>query len=126
MSARRIAPRIRIPRSYLLSAILVFCVAGSHAINTSFIDVRTMLGFGVVGLARESARVPLGPFVIGVGLTPIAEVQLRAAMMMSGDDPSAILTRPFAMGFLTLALLTLAWPGLAARRARRNIANQTE
>ncbi|MBN8188728.1 tripartite tricarboxylate transporter permease [Salipiger thiooxidans] len=125
-SAKWIAQLIRRPRSYLLSAILVFCVSGSYAINNSFIDVWRMVAFGVVGLALEGARIPLGPFVIGFVLTPIAEEQLRAAMMMSNGDVSAILTRPYAMGFLVVALLTLAWPFVSSRLASRRKSKRSE
>ncbi|NDW01750.1 tripartite tricarboxylate transporter permease [Salipiger sp. PrR002] len=125
-SAKWIAQLIRIPRSYLLTAILVFCVAGSYAINNSFVDVWTMIAFGVVGLALEGARIPLGPFVIGFVLTPIAEEQLRAAMMMSGGDITAVLQRPYALAFLFMALLTLVWPFVAQRITARRRANSKE
>ena len=122
-AVRWIARVTDIPRWALFSSILLFCVVGSFAVNNSWFDVWVMLGFGLVGLFLEWARAPLGPFVIGFVLSPIAEEQLRAALMMSDGDASTILGRPFALLFMALALLSLAWPvaarRLGARAARR-------
>lgn len=118
-AVKQIARVVQIPRAALLSVILLFCVVGSYAVNSSFDDVWVMVAFGVVGLTLEAARVPLGPFVIGFVLSPIAEEQLRASLMMTDGDVTAILQRPYALLFLALAALTVAWPAIAAQMARR-------
>lgn len=116
---RYIAQIVRLPRSGLMAVILVFCVTGSYAVNSSFIDVWVMIAFGVIGLGLEYCKVPLGPFVIGFVLSPIAEEQLRASLMMSDGNLAEILTRPYALLFLALAVLTVAWPSLAKRLSDR-------
>ena len=116
---RYIAQIVRLPRSGLMAVILVFCVTGSYAVNSSFVDVWVMIGFGVVGLGLEYCRVPLGPFVIGFVLSPIAEEQLRASLMMSDGNLAEILSRPYALLFLALAVLTIAWPAVAKRLSDR-------
>lgn len=118
-AVRWIAQVVRLPRAGLLGVILVFCVIGSYAVNSSFADVWVMLAFGVIGLGLEAARVPLAPFVIGFVLSPIAEEQLRASLMLSDGDPTEILTRPYALIFLGLSILTLIWPAVAQRRQNR-------
>ena len=74
-----------------------------------------MIAFGVIGIGLEYCRVPLGPFVIGFVLSPIAEEQLRASLMMSDGNLAEILTRPYALLFLALAVLTIIWPNIAQR-----------
>lgn len=118
-AVRYIAQIVRLPRSGLMAVILVFCVTGSYAVNSSFTDVWVMIAFGVIGLGLEYCRVPLGPFVIGFVLSPIAEEQLRASLMMSDGNVAEILTRPYALLFLALAVATVAWPALARRLAER-------
>ncbi|GAB4240760.1 MAG: tripartite tricarboxylate transporter permease [Kiloniellaceae bacterium] len=118
-AVRYIAQIVRLPRSGLLAAILVFCVTGSYAANSSFSDVWVMVAFGVIGLGLEYCRVPLGPFVIGFVLSPIAEEQLRASLMMADGNILEVLSRPYALLFLSLALLTIAWPYLAERIGAR-------
>ncbi len=116
---RYIAQIVRLPRSGLMAVILVFCVTGSYAVNSSFIDVWVMIGFGVIGLGLEYCKVPLGPFVIGFVLSPIAEEQLRASLMMSDGNLAEILARPYALLFLALAVATVAWPAIAKRISDR-------
>lgn len=114
-----IAKVMYLPRTFLISAILLFCVVGTFALNNRFFDVWVMLGFGVIGFCLERVRVPLGPFVIGFVLAPIAEEQFRAGMMASAGDVTAIFTRPFATTFLLVSLATLAWPFVAEARRQR-------
>ena len=125
-AVRYIARIVQLPRSGLMAVILVFCVTGSYAVNSSFSDVWVMIGFGLVGLGLEYCRVPLGPFVIGFVLSPIAEEQLRASLMMSDGNLAEILTRPYALLFLALALITVIWPYIAARLGARARAKQAE
>ena len=117
---RYIAQIVRLPRSGLMAVILVFCVTGSFAVNSSFTDVWVMIAFGVIGLGLEYCRVPLGPFVIGFVLSPIAEEQLRASLMMADGNIDEILTRPYALLFLLLAIFTVAWPAILRRIGERN------
>ncbi|MFC6487839.1 tripartite tricarboxylate transporter permease [Nitratireductor sp. GCM10026969] len=118
-AVKYIARVAQIPRAGLLGPILIFCVVGSYAINGSFVDVWVMIAFGVIGLGLEAARVPLGPFVIGFVLSPIAEEQLRASLMMSDGNFWEILQRPYALLFLALAVLTMFWPVFLARIRNR-------
>lgn len=118
-AVRYIARIVQLPRSGLMAVILVFCVTGSYAVNSNFTDVWVMIGFGVIGLGLEYCRVPLGPFVIGFVLSPIAEEQLRASLMMSDGNLMEITTRPYALLFLALALATVLWPYIAARLGAR-------
>lgn len=118
-AVKYIAQVVKIPRSVLLSVILVFCVVGSYAVNSNFADVWVMVGFGVIGLGLEAAKVPLGPFVIGFVLSPIAEEQLRASLMMTDGDVSAILQRPYALLFLAVSVLTVLWPAIMARLSNK-------
>lgn len=118
-AVKYIAQVVNIPRSALLSVILVFCVVGSYAVNSNFADVWVMVGFGVIGLGLEAAKVPLGPFVIGFVLSPIAEEQLRASLMMTDGDVSAILQRPYALLFLAVSVLTIFWPAIMARLSNK-------
>ncbi len=114
-----IARVMYLPRAYLVSAILLFCVVGTFALNNRFFDVWVMLGFGVLGFCLERVKVPLGPFVIGFVLAPIAEEQFRAAMMSSAGNVLELFGRPFATSFLAVSLATLAWPFISEWRRKR-------
>ena len=105
-----IAKVLYVPRAYLLASILLFCVIGIFAVGNSFFDVWVMMVFGVIGFIMERAKMPLGPFVIGFVLSPIAEAQLRSGLMASEGSIEPLFTRPFAATFLVISILSLLWP----------------
>ena len=104
-----IAKVLYVPRAYLLSAILMFCVIGIFAVGNSFFDVWVMMVFGAVGFIMERTKMPLGPFVIGFDLSPIAEAQLRSGLMSTEGSIEPLFTRPFAATFLAISVLSLSW-----------------
>ncbi len=119
-----IARLMYVPRAYLLTAILLFCVVGTFALNNRFFDVWVMLAFGLIGFALEYAKVPLGPFVIGFVLSPIAEEQLRSGMMMANGNIFALFERPFAATFFAVSILTLCWPLYQGWRQQQKAAHE--
>lgn len=118
-SVRYIARLIYLPRSYVLPVVIVFCVVGSYALNNTMFDIWVMLGFGVIGFLLERAKIPLGPFVIGFVLAPLAEEKLRSGLMMTAGDISPIFTRPFSLTFTLAAIVLLVWPLYNDWRRRR-------
>ncbi|GAA6208698.1 tripartite tricarboxylate transporter permease [Cognatishimia sp. WU-CL00825] len=110
VSVAHIAKVLYVPRAYLLSTIIVFCVVGIFAVGNSFFDVWIMLGLGVLGFCMERIKMPLGPFVIGFVLAPIAEEQLRSGLMSTGGSLEPLFTRPFAASFLAISIASLCWP----------------
>ncbi len=105
-----IARLMYVQRAYVLPAIFVLCVIGSLAENGRMFDVWTMLGFGIVGFALELAAVPLGPFVIGLILAPLAEGQLRAGLMASDGSLRPMFQHPISLTFLVVSALMFIWP----------------
>lgn len=107
---------LSVPRHYLVPFVLVFCVVGSLAIGNRMFDLWVLLGFGLVGFLLKLARFPLAPFVIGLVLAPIAEVNLRSALMASDGSFLPFLTRPVSGALLLLAGVVLVWSLVQARR----------
>jgi putative tricarboxylic transport membrane protein len=104
-----IARLMYVPRAVLLPVIMVFCVVGTYALDNTMFDVWVMLGFGVLGFMLERAKMPLGPFVIGFVLAPLAEAKLRSGLMMTAGSLEPMFTRPLPVLFLLIALALLVW-----------------
>ena len=104
-----IAQLMYVPRAVLLPVIMVFCVVGTYALDNTMFDVWVMLAFGLVGFFLERAKVPLGPFVIGFVLAPLAEAKLRSGLMMTAGSLEPMFTRPLPVLFLLVALGLLVW-----------------
>ena len=99
--------------------IIVFCVVGTYATTNNVMTVVQMLVFGVVGLILRRVGIPAGPIVLGFLLGPLAESNLRRALLIG--EPVELLTRPISLVLLLLAAASLLWPVIrkAVDRRRR-------
>ena len=105
--------------AWIYPTVLAISIVGAFALNNHMSDVWVMLGFGVVGFLLERGGAPLAPFVIGFILQPLAEKDLRTALMASGGSWEALAERPVAMGFLAVAALAMASPLLRTKWTKR-------
>ena len=78
-----------------------------------------MLGFGLLGVLLELAKVPLAPFVVGLVLAPVAEAELRAGLMASAGSFMPLIERPAACTMLVLSAGLFVWPFVRAWRKSR-------
>ena len=117
--AGRMSQLMYLPRAYLLPVVLTFCIVGAFALDNTMLDVWVMLAFGVIGFFMERAGIPLGPFIIGFILAPLAEVKLRSGLSATAGDITPIFTRPLSLTFLILTLVLLLMPFYGAFKRRR-------
>ena len=108
-----------IPKWLIVPAVIVCCVVGSYALNNRVTDLY-LLGFiGLAGYALRALNYPLAPLVLGVILGPIAETNLRRALMTDADW-SLFLTRPVSLLLLIAAALSIAWVLWKHRKTTKN------
>lgn len=110
------AQLINIPKQFLWPIILLLCVIGAIALRGNLFDVWIMLGSGVLGYFMRLRGYPLAPMVLGLILAPIAEVNLRRSLSLSGGSPDIFLSSPLAMGILLLSLAAILVPSVRAIR----------
>jgi len=97
-----------IPKWLIVPTVIVFCVVGSFALNNRMTDLY-LLGFiGLAGYVMRTLDYPLAPLVLGVILGPIAETNMRRALM-TDQDWTLFLTRPVSLIFLIAAVLSVGW-----------------
>jgi putative tricarboxylic transport membrane protein len=107
-----------VPKHIVMPVILVFCIVGVFASGNRMFDVWVMLGFGVLGFMMERGGLPLGPFVIGFILAPIAESKLRQGLMMTDGDYSPLFTQPLPLSMILISIALLFLPLWSGRRRR--------
>jgi putative tricarboxylic transport membrane protein len=98
---------LRIPYRILYPMILMFCVIGVYAVNTSFVDVGIMSVMGLLGYILRKFNFETAPVVLGVVLAPIIEMSLRQALAMSNGSYAIFYQRPVSAVFLVSALLMI-------------------
>ncbi len=112
---------VRVPQRILMPIILLLCIVGAYAINSSNFDVGIMLGMGLLGFALERFDVPLGPVVLGIILGGPLEERFIQILTAADGSPLAFFNRPAAaiLGFLCIGLWI--WAIIASRRSDSSI-----
>lgn len=100
-------------KKILMPIIYVLCVIGAYLINHMMFDVRVMFVFGLVGLLLRAIEFPSAPFLLGVILGPMADSNLRRALIISDGSLLPMLSRPICLVFLAVILgMILSQTGL--------------
>ena len=107
-----------VPQDLLTAVLVVICCAGAFAISGSEMDVYIMLLFGGIAYLMQKVDFPPVPIVLGMVLGPIAESNLRNALVMSGGSWLIFVQRPICLVFilLTIVLIVLLKKGEAKQR----------
>ncbi|SEE64323.1 tripartite tricarboxylate transporter permease [Ruania alba] len=108
-----------LPRHYIWVGILLFCIVGTYTTSNNMYTVWVMLLSGVAGVIMKRTGFPPGPVVLGLLLGPLAESNLRRALLI--DGPSTLVTQPIAAALLLLAVFSLAMPLIRRARAARKM-----
>jgi putative tricarboxylic transport membrane protein len=110
---------LKIPRPYLYAGILMFASLGSYAVNADPLDLVILLVVGLLGFAMRRFGWPVAPAVIGLILGPVAETNLRRALAISDGDMTALVSSPFSVVVLLVAVLAVVGPPVLRRFRRR-------
>src|SRR5213594_1009475 len=108
---------LRVPYPLLYPGILVFCILGVYAVNSSVVDVWIMLVMGLVGYLLRKLDFEPAPIVLGVILAPMIEMALRQSLAMSDGHYAIFFTRPIATTLLAVGvvLVSLSFRSLVTR-----------
>jgi putative tricarboxylic transport membrane protein len=107
---RQMVKLLLIPRDVLMPAVFIICVTGAYALSGRLFDIYVMFAFGLVGVLMEEFEYPVGPFVLGFILGPMAEDNLRRALVITAGDPAPFFTRPISLVLFLLLVLSLVGP----------------
>ncbi len=96
------------PKYALVPVVLLMCVVGSFALNNRYFDIIVFAVFGLLGYMLNGAGMPMGPVVLGLILGPLAESNLRRALM-TNPDPMQFITRPISLVLILLSVASIAF-----------------
>jgi putative tricarboxylic transport membrane protein len=119
---------LRIPYRILYPTILLFCIVGVYAVNSSLVDVGIMSAMGVIGYLLRKFDFEIAPIVLGVVLAPIFEFSFRQALAMSDGRYAIFVERPISIAFLVVAatMILLALKPLLGKRDWREKLTEVE
>ncbi len=115
---------IMVDRAILTPAIFVLSCVGAFAMRSNIFDVYCTLFFGVLGYIMMRYDYPLSPILLALILGPMAESNLRRALVISSGDFSILFSRPIAVGLMVLAVLSLVLAIRGHKKVEAKLAEQ--
>jgi TctA family transporter len=106
MAIKLSSQMLRVPKNVLIPAILLFCIAGTFAINNDVFDIIILAALGVIGFFMERNDYPVAPIVLGLVLGPILEQNFMTSMIKSDWNLTLFFVRPIGafLGAITIAI----------------------
>ncbi|MFP4427429.1 MAG: tripartite tricarboxylate transporter permease, partial [Spirochaetaceae bacterium] len=119
--AKQVVKVLKIPPALFMPIIGVLMIIGSYALGTKVINLYLMLPIGIIAYFLTEMGYPIAPLVIGVILGPMADSNLRRALMVSRGSFAPIFTRPVALLLFLVIVLTVLSQFPFYRRFMRNL-----
>lgn len=117
--ARQVIKLLRVPAAIFLPIVAVLCVLGSYSLGLNIFNLYLMIPIGVAAYFLTEMKYPIAPLVIGVILGPMADENLRRALMVSDGSFLPFFTRPVSVILILVVLLTILSQLPAWKRYRR-------
>lgn len=103
------ARMLTIPKSILLTLVVMMCLVGAYVSSYSFFDVICVIIFGIIGYFMQQVGLPRGAMILGFIIGPLAEVNLQRALQSSKMSLKPLFTRPLSLIFILITIVSLFW-----------------
>jgi putative tricarboxylic transport membrane protein len=118
--AKQVVKVLRIPTAIFMPIVGILCIIGSYSLGINIWNLYLMLPVGIISYFLTEMGYPIAPLVIGVILGPMADENLRRALMVSQGSFLPIFTRPVS---LALAMI-ITWMVLVQIPFVKNLKNR--
>ncbi len=102
--AKQVVKVLRIPAPIFMPIVGVLCIIGSYSLGINIWNLYLMLPVGIISYFLAEMGYPIAPLVIGVILGPMADENLRRALMVSQGSFLPMLTRPVSLALVLIIL----------------------
>jgi putative tricarboxylic transport membrane protein len=103
--AKQVVKVLRIPVQLFMPIIGILCIIGSYSLGINIWNLYLMLPVGIISYFLIEMGYPIAPLVIGVILGPMADENLRRALMVSQGSFMPVFTRPVSL----VLFLVIVW-----------------
>ncbi|WP_243112626.1 tripartite tricarboxylate transporter permease [Caproiciproducens sp. NJN-50] len=100
----------KVPTQVLVPILITLCIIGSYAVNNTTFDALLMILIGLFGYYMKKLDFPLTPMVIAIVLGPLAESNMRRALIISQGSALIFFQKPISCFFILLAVFMLFFP----------------
>lgn len=113
---------LSMPTGIVMPTVILLCLIGTFAASYSSFDVLVMFLAGVIGYVLLRNGYPFAPLVLGAILGPLADENLRRAILVNDGQYLEMLMRPIGI----VLMVAVAWSFYyGIRRSRRESARLT-
>ena len=105
--AKQVVKVLRIPSQIFMPVIGVLCIIGSYALGLNIFNLYLMLPVGLICYFLTVMGYPIAPLVIGVILGPMADENLRRALMVSQGSFLPVFQRPVSLILFCIIVWTI-------------------
>ena len=119
--ARQVVRVLRVPAAIFMPVVAVLSVIGSYALGLNIVNLYLMVPIGIAAYFLTEWKYPISPLVIGVILGPMADANLRRALMVSEGDLTPFFTRPVSILLIVAIVLIVLSQVPVVRRARQSL-----
>lgn len=113
LMGRWIGHIVYLPNAFTGPAIAILTFLGAYTERNQDLDVFLAVAFGAFAYALAKMRYSIVCLVLGLILGPLIETNFHRSLSIALGSYSIFVTRPIAVAFLSVALLSLAWPHLS-------------
>ncbi len=114
--AKQVVKVLRIPVQLFMPIIGILCIIGSYSLGMNIWNLYLMLPVGIISYFLIEMGYPIAPLVIGVILGPMADENLRRALMVSQGSFLPVFTRPVSL----ILFLVIVWTVVSQFPTYRN------
>jgi putative tricarboxylic transport membrane protein len=105
--AKQVVKVLRIPPPIFMPIVGILCVIGSYSLGANVFNLYLMVPVGIMAYFMQEMGYPIAPLVIGVILGPMADENLRRALMVSQGSFLPVFTRPVALLLFLIIVFTI-------------------
>ena len=105
--AKQVVKVLKIPTQLFMPIIGVLCIIGSYSLGLNIFNLYLMLPVGIICYFMTNMGYPIAPLVIGVILGPMADVNLRRALMVSQGSFAPVFERPVSLVLFIIIVWTV-------------------
>ena len=113
---------LALPAEIFLPVVAVLSVLGSYALGLNVENLYLMLIVGLAAYLLTIMQYPIAPLVIGVILGPMADENLRRALMVGQGSLAGFFERPVSLVLIVATLLLIVAQVPHARRMAGRLA----
>ncbi|MBD3306293.1 transporter [candidate division KSB3 bacterium] len=119
--SKQVVKILRVPPPLFMPIIGILCVIGSYSLGNNLFNLYLMVPIGILAYFMTEMGYPIAPMVIGVILGPMADENLRRALMVSQGSFMPVFQRPVALILFLIIVLTILSQTPPYKKLKRQI-----